>query len=84
MASRQLHVGQLPDTAANRSAMASLNSSAGPLLLLPITVGSRSIGILYADELKPNVAQLSAALQYLAQETGSAIARIILQKKKSA
>lgn len=83
MSSRQLHIGALPDSAANRSAMASLSSSSGALLLLPITFGSRAIGVLYADELKSDLKPLAAGLQYIAQETGSALARIILAKKKS-
>lgn len=83
MASRELHLGTLPDTAANRSAKASLNSSNGPLLLLPITVGSRAIGVLYADELKLDLKPLANALKYLAQETGANLARIILLKKKA-
>jgi transcriptional regulator with GAF, ATPase, and Fis domain len=83
MASQKTHIGVLSDIPANRSAMASLSSSSGDLLLLPITVGNRSIGVLYADELKTDLKPLAAALKYIAQETGAALARIILQKKKS-
>lgn len=83
IASREVHLGRLSDTPANRSAMASLNSSSGDLLLLPITVGNRAIGVLYADELKADLKALLSALKYVAQETGAALARIILAKKKS-
>ena len=83
MASRAPHIGPLPDTPANRSLMASLNSSSGALLLLPITVSNRAIGVLYADELKTDLKPLTGALKYIAQETGANIARIILLKKKN-
>lgn len=82
MASRQLHFGPLPASGPNQSVMTSLGSSSGNLLFLPLTVGSRSIGVLYADEIKINLIPLAPGLQYLAQEAGSAFARIIMMQKK--
>ena len=83
MASRQAFFGRLPDTAVNQSLKTSLSSSEGEQLFLPLTVGSRSIGVLYVDEIKQDPKPFLPGLQYLAQEAGGAFARIIMAKKKS-
>ncbi|HPH27163.1 MAG TPA: hypothetical protein PLA87_09975 [Pseudomonadota bacterium] len=83
LGSQKTHLGVLPETSANRSAMNSLGSSSGPLLMVPIIVGTRSIGIVYADELKGDVKAVVGGLQVLAQEAGAAFSRIILARKKS-
>lgn len=83
LGSQKTHLGVLPETPANRSAMNSLGSSSGPLLMVPIIVGTRSIGIVYADELKGDVKAVVGGLQVLAQEAGAAFSRIILARKKS-
>lgn len=79
LASREAHIGPLADT----SSLAMLGTSSGSVLLLPLTVGNKGIGVLYADELKTDLTPLRAALKVLAAEAGGAFARIILQKKKS-
>jgi hypothetical protein len=67
----------------NQSVKTSLSSSDGEQLFLPLTVGSRSIGVLYIDEIKQDPKPVLPGLQYLAQEAGGAFARIIMAKKKS-
>lgn len=83
MAARQAFFGKLPDTAPNQSVKNSLGSTEGNLLFLPLTVGNRSIGVLYVDEIKQDLKPILPGLQYLAQEAGGAFARIIMAKKKS-
>ena len=63
LTSQQPHIGPLPDTAQNRAAMSALGSSTGPLLLVPLVVGNRGIGIIYGDELKRRSATAGAGLQ---------------------
>jgi hypothetical protein len=82
MGSRQAFLGQLPNTPANQSLKTSLGSTDGSQLYLPLTVGNRSIGVLYVDELKGDLKPQLPGLQYLAQEAGGAFARIILAAKK--
>lgn len=82
MSARQAFLGKLADTPANQSLKTSLGSSDGAQLYLPLTVGARSIGVLYVDELKGDLRPQLPGLQYLAQEAGGAFARIILASKK--
>ncbi|HRI53974.1 MAG TPA: hypothetical protein PLW65_27735, partial [Pseudomonadota bacterium] len=83
LATQQPHIGPLPDTPQNRSAMSALGSSTGALLLIPLVVGSRGIGVIYGDELKGDLRPLGPAFRALAQEAGAAFTRIILQRKRA-
>lgn len=83
LASQQAHIGPLPDTPQNRAAMSALGSSSGALLLVPLVVSGRSIGVIYGDELKGDLRPMSPAILALANEAGAAFTRIILQRKRS-
>ncbi|MFO0572616.1 MAG: hypothetical protein U1A78_01315 [Polyangia bacterium] len=80
MTSREPHIGTVPES--KRAALAALGSSDGKLALVPLVVGQKSIGVLYADELKKDLQPLTSSLKTLTQEAGSAFTRIILQRKK--
>jgi hypothetical protein len=80
---QQPHIGPLPDTPQNRAAMSALGSGTGALLLVPLVVGNRGIGIIYGDELKRDLQPLAAAFKVLAQEAAGAFTRIILARKRS-
>ena len=83
LASQQVHIGPLPDTPQNRAAMSALGSSSGALLLVPLIVANRGIGVIYGDDLKGDLRPLAPAILALAQEVGAAFTRIILQRKRS-
>ena len=83
LAAQQPHIGPLADTPQNRAAMSALGSSTGALLLIPLVVGSRGIGVIYGDELKGDLRPLGPAFRALAQEAGAAFTRIILQRKRT-
>jgi hypothetical protein len=83
LAAQQPHIGPLPDTPQNRAAMSALGSSTGALLLLPLLVGNRGIGVIYGDELKGDLRPLGPAFRALAQEAGAAFTRIIIQRKRA-
>ena len=80
LSSREPHIGTVPES--KRAALAALGSSDGKLALVPLVVGQKSIGVLYADELKKDLQPLTGSLKTLTQEAGSAFTRIILQRKK--
>jgi hypothetical protein len=80
MSSREPHIGTVPDS--KRAALAALGSSDGKLALVPLVVGQRSIGVLYADELKKDLQPMTGSLKTLTQEAGAAFTRIILQRKQ--
>jgi transcriptional regulator with GAF, ATPase, and Fis domain len=80
MSSREPHIGKVPD--AKRASLAALGSSEGNLLMVPLVVGQKSIGVLYGDELKRDLKPLAASLKLLTQEAAAAFTRIILQRKK--
>ena len=80
--SRKAYMGSLEDSAESRAFRNALGSSPGELLLLPLLVGEKVVGVLYADELKADLQRLSRELETLSQEAGAAFARIILSRKK--
>lgn len=80
--SRKAYMGSLEDSAESRAFRNALGSSPGELLLLPLLVGDKVVGILYADELKADLQRLSRELETLSQEAGAAFARIILSRKR--
>ena len=83
VASKEPFLGKLAPTAENQSALTSLGSSSGPLLLVPLMFKGRGIGVLYADELKGDLKPMLGELAQLADEAATAFARIILARKKS-
>ncbi len=68
--------------AESRAFRSALGSSPGDLLLLPLLVGERVVGVLYADEIKADLQRLSSELETLSREAGAAFARIILSHKR--
>ncbi|HNO69509.1 MAG TPA: hypothetical protein PKI49_13420, partial [Pseudomonadota bacterium] len=82
-AGKEPHLGPLPASPENQSAMTALGSSSGPLLMVPLMFKGRGIGVLYADELKGDLRPLLADFVQLADEAATAFARIILARKKS-
>lgn len=83
VASKEPFLGKLAATGENQMALATLGSSAGPLLMVPLMFKGRGIGVLYADELKKDLTPLLRDLAQLADEAATAFARIILLRKKS-
>lgn len=80
--SRKSYIGSLEDTAESRAFRNALGSTTGRLLLLPLTVGDRVVGVLYADEIHTDLGNLSTELETLSREAGAAFARIILSRKQ--
>lgn len=80
--SRAPYIGTLGDTAESRAFRSALGSTEKDLLLLPLLVGDRAVGVLYADEIKEDLGKLSRELETLSREAGAAFARIILSAKK--
>jgi hypothetical protein len=74
--------GRLDDTAESRAFRNALGSSPGNLLLLPLMVGDRAVGVLYADQIHTDLGQLSTELLTLSREAGAAFVRIILSSKR--
>lgn len=82
--SREAYIGTLQDTPAGRAFRSAVGASqGGDVLILPLCVGPRGVGVLYADELKTDLNQLSRELSTLSREAGEALARIIVTKKRS-
>jgi hypothetical protein len=81
LSSRLPYVGSLQDSAESRAFRNALGSSPGDLLLLPLIVGDRGVGVLYADEIHADLGKLSIELETLSREAGEAFARIILSGK---
>ena len=80
--SKVAYHGRLDDTAESRAFRNALGSSSKELLLLPLLVGDRAVGVLYADEIRTDLGQLSQELLTLSREAGAAFARIILSHKR--
>jgi hypothetical protein len=81
--SRAPYIGTLEDTPNSRSFRNALGTSSKDLLLLPLIVGDRAVGVLYADEIHADLGKLSVELEILSREAGAAFARIILAKKST-
>lgn len=81
--SRAPYIGTLADSAESRAFRNALGSTSGDLLLLPLIVGDRAVGVLYADEIRTDLGKLSVELQTLSREAGAAFARIILSRKSA-
>lgn len=81
--SRAPYIGTLEDNPNSRSFRNALGTSSKDLLLLPLIVGDRAVGVLYADEIHADLGKLSVELEILSREAGAAFARIILAKKST-
>ncbi|MDW8284099.1 MAG: hypothetical protein RMK29_20535 [Myxococcales bacterium] len=84
LTSRSPYIGRLEDTPESSAFRSALGSSEGELLLWPLLVGARAVGVLYADEIQGDLGRLSKELEILSHEAGVAFARIILAQKQNA
>jgi hypothetical protein len=79
IASRLPYRGPLPETAANKAFAATIGGVSSDVLLMPILVRERIIGVLYADG--AFVPLPDAALHATTREAGLAYERLILDSK---